>query len=129
MRHLNKGRQLNRSSSHRKALLRNLAVSVLTHECIRTTEAKAKEARGLIERVITWGKRGDLHARRLAVRQVKSRALVKKIFDELAPRYQERPGGYTRIIKAGHRPGDNAPLVVLELVDRPETTNHSKSKS
>jgi large subunit ribosomal protein L17 len=129
MRHLNKGRQLNRSSSHRKALLRNLAVSVLTHECIRTTEAKAKEARGLIERVITWGKRGDLHARRLAVRQVKSRALVKKVFDELAPRYQERPGGYTRIIKAGHRPGDNAPLVVLELVDRPEATNNSKSKS
>jgi large subunit ribosomal protein L17 len=129
MRHLNKGRQLNRSSSHRKALLRNLAVSVLTHECIRTTEAKAKEARGLIERVITWGKRGDLHARRLAVRQVKSRALVKKVFDELAPRYQQRPGGYTRIIKAGYRPGDNAPLVVLELVDRPETTTGSKSKS
>jgi large subunit ribosomal protein L17 len=129
MRHLNKGRQLNRSSSHRKALLRNLAVSVLTHECIRTTEAKAKEARGLIERVITWGKRGDLHARRLAVRQVKSRALVKKVFDELAPRYQQRPGGYTRIIKAGYRPGDNAPLVVLELVDRPETITDSKSKS
>jgi large subunit ribosomal protein L17 len=129
MRHLNKGRQLNRSGSHRKALLRNLAVSVLTHECIRTTEAKAKEARGLIERVITWGKRGDLHARRLAVRQVKSRALVKKVFDELAPRYQQRPGGYTRIIKAGYRPGDNAPLVVLELVDRPETTTDSKSKS
>jgi large subunit ribosomal protein L17 len=129
MRHLKKGRQLNRSSSHRKALLQNLTISVLTHECIRTTEAKAKEARGLIERVITWGKRGDLHARRLAVRQVKSRALVKKVFDELAPRYQGRPGGYTRIIKAGYRPGDNAPLVVLELVDRAEETNSSKSKS
>ena len=129
MRHLKKGRQLHRSSSHRKALLRNLAISVLTHECIRTTEAKAKEARGLIDRVITWGKRGDLHARRLAARQVKSRTLVKKVFDELAPRYRERPGGYTRIIKAGYRPGDNAPIVVLELVDRPEESNDSKGKS
>jgi len=129
MRHLKKGRQLHRSSSHRKALLRNLAISVLTHECIRTTEAKAKEARGLIDRVITWGKRGDLHARRLAARQVKSRTLVKKVFDELAPRYRERPGGYTRIIKAGYRPGDNAPIVVLELVDRPDESNDSKGKS
>ena len=129
MRHLKKGRQLHRTSSHRKALLRNLTISVLTHECIQTTEAKAKEVRGLIDRVITWGKRGDLHARRLAVRQVQSRALVKKIFDELAPRYRERPGGYTRIIKAGYRPGDNAPMVVLELVDRPERTTNSKSKS
>jgi len=129
MRHLKKGRQLHRSSSHRKALLRNLAISVLTHECIRTTEAKAKEARGLIDRVITWGKRGDLHARRLAARQVKSRTLVKKVFDELAPRYRGRPGGYTRIIKAGYRPGDNAPIVVLELVDRPDESNDSKGKS
>jgi large subunit ribosomal protein L17 len=118
MRHLNKGRKLNRSSSHRKALLRNLNISVLTHERIETTEAKAKEARRLIDRVITWGKRGDLHARRLAVRQIGSRTLVKKVFDELAPRYRERPGGYTRIIKAGFRYGDNAPVVVLELVDR-----------
>jgi large subunit ribosomal protein L17 len=129
MRHLKKGRQLHRTSSHRKALLQNLTISVLTHECIRTTEAKAKEARGLIERVITWGKRGDLHARRLAARQVKSRTLVKKVFDELAPRYRERPGGYTRIIKAGYRPGDSAPIVVLELVDRPQETHDSKSKS
>ena len=129
MRHLKKGRHLHRTSSHRKALLRNLAISVLTHECIQTTEAKAKEVRGLIDRVITWGKRGDLHARRLAVRQVQSRSLVKKVFDELAPRYRERPGGYTRIIKAGYRPGDNAPMVVLELVDRPERTTNSKSKS
>lgn len=119
MRHLNKGRKLHRSSSHRKALLRNLAISVLTHERIETTEAKAKEARRLIERVITWGKRGDLHARRLAVRQVGSRTLVKKIFDDLAPRYQQRPGGYTRITKAGFRYGDSAPVVILELVDRP----------
>jgi large subunit ribosomal protein L17 len=129
MRHLKKGRALHRSSSHRKALLRNLTISILTHECIRTTEAKAKEARGLVDRVITWGKRGDVHARRLAFRQIPSRALVKKVFDELAPRYRERPGGYSRIIKAGYRPGDNAPIVILELVDRPETTGDSKGKS
>jgi len=119
MRHLKKGRKLHRTSSHRKALLRNLTISVLTHERIETTEAKAKEARRLVDRVITWGKRGDLHARRLTARQVGSRTLVKKVFDELGPRYRERPGGYTRIIKAGFRHGDNAPIVVLELVDRP----------
>jgi large subunit ribosomal protein L17 len=119
MRHLNKGRHLHRSSSHRKAMLQNLTVSVLTKERVQTTEAKAKEARRLIDRVITWGKRGDLHARRLAVRQVRSRTVVKKVFDELAPRYRERPGGYTRIMKVGYRHGDNAPMVILELVDHP----------
>jgi large subunit ribosomal protein L17 len=117
MRHLKKGRSLHRSSSHRKALLQNLAVAVLTHERVRTTEAKAKEVRGLVDRVITWGKRGDLHARRLAARRVQSRTVVKKVFDELAPRYRDRPGGYTRIVKLGYRHGDNAPMVVLELVD------------
>jgi large subunit ribosomal protein L17 len=119
MRHLKKGRSLHRSSSHRKALLQNLAASVLTHERVRTTEAKAKEVRGLIDRIITWGKRGDLHARRLAARRVPNRTIVKKVFDELAPRYRDRPGGYTRIMKVGHRHGDNAPMVILELVDRP----------
>ena len=119
MRHLKKGRHLHRSSSHRKALLQNLAVSVLTHERVRTTEAKAKEVRRLIDRIITWGKRGDLHARRLAVRQVRSRTVVKKVFDDIAPQYRDRPGGYTRIMKVGYRHGDNAPMVVLELVDRP----------
>jgi len=119
MRHLKKGRSLHRSSSHRKAMLQNLAVSLLVHERVQTTEAKAKEVRRLVDRIITWGKRGDLHARRLAVRQVRSRTIVKRIFDELAPRYMERPGGYTRILKAGYRQGDNAPMVVMELVDRP----------
>ncbi len=118
MRHLKKGRHLHRSSSHRKAMLRNLAVSLLIHERIRTTEAKAKEVRRLVDRIITWGKRGDLHARRLAVREVRSRTVVKRVFDELAPRYRDRPGGYTRIVKAGFRHGDNAPVVVMELVDR-----------
>jgi large subunit ribosomal protein L17 len=120
MRHLKKGRKLHRSSSHRKAMLRNLAVSVLVHERVQTTEAKAKEVRRLVDRIITWGKRGDLHARRLAVRQVGSRTVVKRVFDELGPRYANRPGGYTRILKAGFRHGDNAPMVVMELVDRPE---------
>ena len=117
MRHLKKGRALHRESSHRKALLCNLAVSVLTHERIRTTEAKAKEVRGLVDRIITWGKRGDIHARRLTLKKVRSRTVVKKVFDELAPRYRDRPGGYTRIMKMGPRQGDNAPIVMMELVD------------
>jgi len=119
MRHLKKGRSLGRKSSHRKALLCNLAVSILTNGRVRTTEAKAKEVRGLVDRIITWGKRGDVHARRLAARQVRSRTIVKKVFDELAPRYRDRPGGYTRIMKLGFRHGDNAPEVIMELVDHP----------
>jgi large subunit ribosomal protein L17 len=119
MRHLKKGRSLGRKSSHRKALLCNLAVSILTNGRVRTTEAKAKEVRGLVDRIITWGKRGDVHARRLAARQVRSRTIVKKIFDELAPRYRDRPGGYTRIMKLGFRHGDSAPEVIMELVDHP----------
>jgi large subunit ribosomal protein L17 len=119
MRHLKKGRSLHRKSSHRKALLCNLAASILTNGRVRTTEAKAKEVRGLVDRIITWGKRGDVHARRLAARQVRSRTLVKKVFDELAPRYRDRPGGYTRIMKIGFRHGDNAPVVIMELVDYP----------
>ena len=121
MRHLKKGRSLHRSSSHRKALLCNLAVAVLTNGRVQTTEAKAKEVRGLVDRIITWGKRGDLHARRLAARRVRSRTVVKKVFDELAPRYRDRPGGYTRIMKVGFRHGDNAPVVIMELVDHSTT--------
>jgi large subunit ribosomal protein L17 len=89
---------------------------------VQTTEAKAKEVRGLVDRIITWGKRGDLHARRLAARRVRSRTVVKKVFDELAPRYRDRPGGYTRIMKVGFRHGDNAPVVIMELVDNPAPT-------
>ena len=121
MRHLKKGRSLHRSSSHRNALLCNLAVAVLTNGRVQTTEAKAKEVRGLVDRIITWGKRGDLHARRLAARRVRSRTVVKKVFDELAPRYRDRPGGYTRIMKVGFRHGDNAPVVIMELVDHHPT--------
>lgn len=121
MRHLKKGRHFHRHPGHRRALLSNLAIAVLTNERIQTTEAKAKEVRGLVERIITWGKRGDIHARRLAARHIHSRTLVKKVFDELAPRYKDRPGGYTRIMKMGFRHGDNAPVVIMELVDRPPT--------
>ena len=99
--------------------MRSLAVALIDKEKIKTTEAKAKEVRRLVDRIITWGKRGDLHARRLTVRQVGSRTIVKRVFEELAPRYENRPGGYTRILKLGHRHGDNAPMVLLELVDRP----------
>jgi large subunit ribosomal protein L17 len=116
MRHLKKGRHLHRKSSHRKALLCNLAISILTNGRVQTTEAKAKEVRGLVDRIITWGKRGDLHARRLTARQVRSRTIVKKVFDELAPRYRERPGGYTRIMKMGFRHGDSAPVVLWNLL-------------
>lgn len=117
MRHLKRGRHLHRESSHRKALLCNLAVSILVHGRVKTTEAKAKEVRRVVDRIITWGKRGDLHARRLTARLVHSRTIVKKVFDELAPRYRDRPGGYTRIMKMGFRHGDNAPVVIMELVD------------
>lgn len=99
-------------------MLRNLATSVLDHERVRTTPAKAKEVRPLVERLITWGKRGDLHARRMAYRYVRDRRTLKKLFDVLGPRYAERNGGYTRILRLGSRRGDGADEAVLELVDR-----------
>ncbi|MAM09623.1 50S ribosomal protein L17 [Martelella lutilitoris] len=118
MRHKNAGRKLNRTASHRKAMFANMAVSLITHEQIVTTLPKAKEIRPIVEKLITLGKRGDLHARRQAISQVKDVEAVKKLFDVLAPRYSERNGGYTRIMKAGFRYGDNAALAVIEFVDR-----------
>ncbi|AMM83911.1 50S ribosomal protein L17 [Martelella sp. AD-3] len=118
MRHKNAGRKLNRTASHRKAMFSNMAVSLITHEQIVTTLPKAKEIRPIVEKLITLGKRGDLHARRQAISQVKDVEAVKKLFDVLAPRYSERNGGYTRIMKAGFRYGDNAALAVIEFVDR-----------
>jgi len=120
MRHLKAGRKLGRTSSHRDALLKNLVQELIRHEQIRTTLPKAKEARKLAEKMITFGKRGTLHARRHAHRTVRDNALLEKLFSELAPRYKARPGGYTRVLKAGFRPGDAAPMAVLELVDRAE---------
>lgn len=116
MRHRKQGRKLNRTASHRKAMLRNLVTSLMEQEAVRTTDAKAKEVRRTAERMITLAKRGDLHARRQALRIVRSRAVVTKLFDEIAPRYAARNGGYTRIVKIGERRGDGAGISLLQLV-------------
>jgi large subunit ribosomal protein L17 len=118
MRHRNKGRQLSRTASHREAMLRNMATSLFRHERIETTTAKAKELRPFAERLITLAKRGDLHARRLAARKVADREVLIKLFDSIGPRFAERPGGYTRVLKIGHRQGDGAEMAMIELVDR-----------
>ncbi len=118
MRHGFTGRRLNRTSSHRKAMLSNMAVSLLTHEQITTTLPKAKEIRRVADRMVTLGKRGDLHARRQAASYLRDDAAVIKLFSTLAERFKERAGGYTRVLKAGFRHGDAAPMAVVELVDR-----------
>jgi len=118
MRHGNANRKLNRTSSHRKAMFANMSAALIKHEQIVTTLPKAKELRPIVEKLITLGKRGDLHARRQAISQMKDETQVKKLFGVLGPRYQERQGGYIRILKAGFRYGDNAPIAVIELVDR-----------
>ena len=118
MRHQMSGRKLNRTSAHRKAMLGNLAAALVKHEQIKTTLPKAKELRPVVEKLITLGKRGNLHARRQAIAVLGDAALAAKLFDTLAPRYAERRGGYARILKAGIRYGDAAPMAVIELVDR-----------
>lgn len=116
MRHRKKGRQLSRTASHRRATLGNLAEALFRHGRIETTTAKAKELRPLAERLITLARRGDLHARRLAGRRISDRAVLGKLFDDIGPRFAERPGGYTRILKLGHRKGDAAEMSLIELV-------------
>ncbi len=116
MRHLKAGRRLGRTASHRKATLRNMVTSLLEHERIETTDAKAKELKRLADKMITLGKRGDLHARRQAMQIIRSETVGKKLFDEVAPRFKDRPGGYTRILKIRRRLGDNAPVSIIELV-------------
>ncbi len=118
MRHGFRGRRFGRRSDHRVAMLANLCQSLILHEQIVTTLPKAKDLRPVVEKLITLGKRGDLHARRQAIAQIKDISIVKRLFDVVGPRYKERNGGYTRIMKAGFRFGDNAPLAVIELVDR-----------
>jgi large subunit ribosomal protein L17 len=118
MRHGNTNRKLNRTSAHRKAMFANMSASLIKHEQIVTTLPKAKELRPIVEKLITLGKRGDLHARRQAIAQMRDETQVQKLFGVLGPRYQERQGGYVRILKAGFRYGDNAALAVIELVDR-----------
>ena len=120
MRHGNRGRKLNRTSSHRKAMFANMSASLIEHEQIVTTLPKAKELRPIVEKLITLGKRGDLHARRLAHARLRDDAMTKKLFDVLGKRYEDRDGGYCRIMKAGFRYGDSAPMAVIELVDRDE---------
>ena len=120
MRHRKSGRQLNRNSSHRQAMFRNMASSLVEHEVIRTTLPKAKELRRVVEPLITLAKEDSVANRRLAFSRTRSKAAVGKLFAELGPRYQERPGGYTRILKCGFRPGDAAPMAFIELVDRPQ---------
>jgi large subunit ribosomal protein L17 len=119
MRHRKSGRKLNRNSSHRKAMYRNMAASLMQHEIIRTTLPKAKELRRVVEPLITYAKTDGATRRRLAFDRIRDRDVVTKLFNELGPRYKDRPGGYLRILKCGYRPGDNAPMAYVELLDRP----------
>jgi large subunit ribosomal protein L17 len=116
MRHRAKGRQLSRTSSHRRALLNNMATSLFEHGRVITTEAKAKELRPFAEKLITLARRGDLHARRLVERKIKDRETLSRLFSEIGPRFAARPGGYTRILKLGHRQGDGADIARIELL-------------
>lgn len=119
MRHRKSGRHFNRNSSHRKAMFQNMAVSLLCHEAIKTTLPKAKELRRVAEPLITLAKNDTVHKRRIAFSRLRDKEAVSKLFNELGPRYKERPGGYMRILKTGFRAGDNAPMAYVELVDRP----------
>lgn len=121
MRHRRSGRKFNRTASHRQAMFANMAAALVKHEQIVTTLPKAKDLRGVVEALITLAKRGDLHARRIVASRLRDDTQVAKLFETLGPRYQSRNGGYTRVLKAGFRYGDNAPLAVIELVDRDET--------
>ena len=118
MRHAKSGRKFNRTSSHRKSMFANMAVALIKHEQIKTTLPKAKDLRRVVDRLVTLGKRGDLHARRQALAVLRDRGIAAKLFGELAERYKDRPGGYTRVLKAGFRYGDMAPMGVIEFVDR-----------
>jgi large subunit ribosomal protein L17 len=128
MRHMNQGRKLNRTSAHRKALFRNLVLALLKHERIKTTDAKAKDLRHFADRMVTLGKRGDVAARRLAFNFLQSRDDVKKLFDEIAPRFKDRNGGYTRVVKFGFRRGDAAPLSIIEFTGVSEKAEAKKPR-
>ncbi len=127
MRHRKAGRKLNRTHSHRRALFASQAAALIKHEQITTTLPKAKELKRVMDRLITLAKRGSMHSRRLAVARVRDEAMVKKLFEVLGPRYEGRPGGYTRVLKAGFRYGDAAPVAVIELVDRDESAKGQDS--
>lgn len=129
MRHRNGARKLNRTSSHRKAMFSNMAASLLIHEQIKTTLPKAKELRRIADKMITLGKRGTLHTRRQAFSYLRDDAAVSKLFSALSDRYKDRNGGYTRVLKAGYRYGDNAPMAVIELVDRDVDAKGAEDKA
>ncbi|MEQ6342744.1 MAG: 50S ribosomal protein L17 [Gammaproteobacteria bacterium] len=129
MRHRNIGRQLSRDSSHRKAMLRNMTISLIRHEIIKTTLPKAKELRRVAEPLITLAKVDNVSKRRLAFARIRDRDMVSKLFNEVGPRYKARPGGYLRILKCGFRPGDKAPMAIVELVDRPQSGTETKPVS
>jgi large subunit ribosomal protein L17 len=129
MRHRKQGRKLNRTQSHRLAMFANMSASLIRHEQIVTTVPKAKELRPFVERLVTLAKRGDLHARRQAISKVRDKEMVAKLFDVLGPRYAERNGGYTRIMRAGFRYGDNAPIAVIEFVDRDEDAKGAEDRA
>lgn len=127
MRHRKAGRKLNRTASHRKAMFANMAAALIKHEQIVTTVPKAKDLRPIVEKLVTLAKKGDLHSRRIAASRIGDEAQAKKLFDVLGPRYQDRQGGYTRVLKAGFRYGDNAPIAVIEFVDRDITAKGKDS--
>ena len=127
MRHGKSGRKLNRTASHRKAMFANMAAALIKHEQITTTLAKAKDLRPIVEKLVTLGKRGDLHSRRRAIAKIRDVEMVGKLFDVLGPRYKDRQGGYVRVIRAGFRYGDNAPIAVIEFVDRDESAKGTDS--
>lgn len=127
MRHRNSGRKLNRTAEHRKAMFANMAAALIKHEQIVTTLPKAKDLRRVTERLITLAKRGDLHARRIIASRLRDEKMAAKLFDTIGPRYKDRAGGYTRVLKAGFRYGDSAPMAVIELVDRDENAKGQDS--
>jgi len=129
MRHRMSGRKLNRSSAHRKSMFANMTASLLLHEQIKTTKPKAKDLRTFVDKMITLGKRGDLHARRQAMSFLRDKKVVSKLFDSLADRYKDRQGGYSRVLAAGYRYGDSAPMAIIELVDRDEDAKGAADKA
>ena len=128
MRHRESGRKLNRNSSHRKAMFRNMAASLIEHEIIKTTLPKAKELRRIAEPLITMAKNDNVAKRRLAFSRLRNRSIVTKLFNEIGPRYKERPGGYLRILKCGFRTGDKAAMAIVELVDRPKLSDEGSTE-
>ena len=129
MRHGNGYRKLNRTHEHRKAMFANMVCSIIEHEQIKTTVPKAKELKQIIDKIITLGKKGNLHARRIASSRIRQDEAVRKLFNVLGPRYQERNGGYSRVLKAGYRYGDMAPMAIIELVDRDVTAKGASDKA